>query len=514
MPNTFFGLTIGASGIFASNAGVNTTAHNISNINTKGYTRQSIVQQASYAIRVYKPYGAVGTGVALKDIAQSRSEYYDERYRKSNAQCGQYETLESYSELVQTYLDEFNADGFITEYNNLFSTLNSLKSDPSSEVKRQQFVTYMSSLCQYFNTLSANLQKTQNDVNEEIKSSVSTINTLAEQIASLNKQINTIEASGGTANDLRDSRNLLVDKLSYYADVSVDERDIGNGVTDYTVFFNGYQIVEGYSYNTLNCVARETDQKRNASDAEGLYDLKWNNGNPYNPYEETDKGCIKALFDMRDGCNDSYEKVVTDAAGNKSLEIQADSFRNSSYKGIPYYQSQFNQFVTVLAKEFNDIMAKGQLKDGSAATDTFLVSKYNVNDYVTAANISVNVNIVNDLSRLPYSYDVDRGNENSDLYKDLYALKEKNTIKSGNFWDALSSLVSEVSVDTKRAESFTKNYSNVLSAIDTQRNSVSGVDEDEEGVELVKYQHAYELSSKVISVMNQIYNKLIEETGL
>ena len=142
------------------------------------------------------------------------------------------------------------------------------------------------------------------------------------------------------------------------------------------------------------------------------------------------------------------------------------------------------------------------------------MSKYNVNDYVTAANISVNVNIVNDLSRLPYSYDVDRGNENSDLYKDLYALKEKNTIKSGNFWDALSSLVSEVSVDTKRAESFTKNYSNVLSAIDTQRNSVSGVDEDEEGVELVKYQHAYELSSKVISVMNQIYNKLIEETGL
>ena len=100
------------------------------------------------------------------------------------------------------------------------------------------------------------------------------------------------------------------------------------------------------------------------------------------------------------------------------------------------------------------------------------------------------------------------------MYKDLYALKEKNTIKSGNFWDALSSLVSEVSVDTKRTESFTKNYSNVLSAIDTQRNSVSGVDEDEEGVELVKYQHAYELSSKVISVMNQIYNKLIEETGL
>ncbi len=513
MPNSFFGLTIGASGIFASNAGINTTAHNISNINTKGYTRQNIVQQASYAIRVYKPYGAVGTGVSLTDIEQSRNEYYDERYRKSNANCGQYETLESYSTLMQTYMDEFNTDGFIAEYNNLFKTIDSLQSDPSSEVKRQQFVTYMSSLCQYFNTLAANLQKTQNDVNEEIKSSVSTVNTIAEQIASLNKQINTIEASGGTANDLRDSRNLLVDKLSYYADVTVNEREIGNGVTDYTVFFNGQQIVEGYSYNTLECVARETDNKRNASDAEGLYDIKWSNGNPYNPYEESDKGCIKALFDIRDGCNDSYEKVVTDAAGNQSLEIQADAFRNSSYKGVPYYQSQINQFVTVLAKEFNDIMSKGQLKDGTTSTDTFLVPKYG-GDYVTASNISVNSNILNDLSKLPYSYDVSRGNENSDLYKDLYKLKEKNTIKSGNFWDALSSLVSEVSVDTKRAESFTKNYDNVLAAIETQRNSVSGVDEDEEGVELTRYQHAYELSSKIISVMNQIYSKLIEETGL
>ena len=68
MPNTFLGMTIGASGLFASNAAINTTAHNISNINTKGYTRQSTVQQASYAIRVYKPYGAVGTGVSLIDI--------------------------------------------------------------------------------------------------------------------------------------------------------------------------------------------------------------------------------------------------------------------------------------------------------------------------------------------------------------------------------------------------------------------------------------------------------------
>ena len=95
------------------------------------------------------------------------------------------------------------------------------------------------------------------------------------------------------------------------------------------------------------------------------------------------------------------------------------------------------------------------------------------------------------------------------MAKDMYALKDKITIKSGTFWDFLSSIVSEIGVDTKRAEAFGSNYSNVKAAVETQRTSISGVDEDEEGIDLVKFQHAYDLSSKVISVMNQIYSKLI-----
>lgn len=514
MPNTFFGMTIGASGLFASNAAINTTAHNISNVNTKGYTRQATVQKPGYAIRVYKSYGTVGTGVDMVDITQIRSDYYDERYRNNNSQCGQYNTLQTYSEIVQAYLDEFNTEGFITEYNNLFKTLDALKSDPSSEVKRGQALSYLSSICRYFNTLSTNFENTQNDINEEIESSVSSINTMAEQIASINKQINTIEASGGTANDLRDSRNLIVDQLSYYADVKVHERTIGNGVSDYTVLFNGQELVTGYSYNTLKCVSRGTDSNRNASDSKGLFDIKWSTGNPYNPYDENGRGSIKALFDMRDGCNDSYERVQTGADGKQYLEIVSDSFRNPSYKGIPYYQSQINVFVTTLAKEFNDIVLKGQLADGTANTEAVLVSRYDSSSYVTAGNIGVNEDMLNDLTNFPVSYDISRGEENPDMARDLYALKDKITIKSGNFWDALSSIVSEIAVDTKRAVSFSLNYDNVKGAVEAQRMSISGVDKDEEGIDLVKFQHAYDMSSKIISIMNQIYSKLIEETGL
>lgn len=520
MPNTFFGLTIGGSGLTASNAAINTVGHNVSNINTKGYTKQSTEQAASFGIKVYKPYGAVGTGVVVTDIVQARSEYYDNRYRENNTQYAQYESMETYSTLMQNYLDEFNLDGFITEYNNLFKTIDGLTGDPSSEVKRNQFVSYMSSICEYFNTLSTNLQNVQNDLNAEIKASVSTINTIAEQIASLNKQINTIEVNGGTANDLRDARNLLVDELSGYVNVTVSERDKGNGATDYTVFINSQALVEGYSYNELQCVARETGKKRNASDAEGLYDLKWATG-PFNPYDDAMQGSLKALFDLRDGCNDAYEVVSTDANGSKYLEVVADSYRNSSHKGVPYYQSQLNEFLTCFAEEFNRIIMGdgtaeypgGQTADGQQCTIPLLTSRYG-DDYVTAANIGVNIEILNDLDKLPVSYDVSRGQENPDMVQALAALKDKATIKSGTFWDFLSSMVSEVSVDTMRAETFAKNYKNIKGTIENQRMSISGVDEDEEGIDLVKFQHAYDLSSKVISVMNQIYSKLIEETGL
>lgn len=120
MANTFFGLTIGSSGLFASNAAINTTAHNISNINTKGYTKQVSNQQAAESIRVYQSYGTVGTGTAVVSIDQLRSSYYDTKYRHANTNCGQYDSLQNYTTLVEDYLDEFNLNGFTKEYQNLF----------------------------------------------------------------------------------------------------------------------------------------------------------------------------------------------------------------------------------------------------------------------------------------------------------------------------------------------------------------------------------------------------------
>lgn len=568
MPNSFFGLTIGGSGLNAANIAINTTAHNISNINTKGYSRQQTVQEASSAIRVYNTFGTAGTGVAVADIAQMRSAYYDTKYWNNNAVHGYYSGLESYSLLMEDYLDEFNLKGFTTEYENFFLAINGLRNDPNSEVSRNQFVNYAKSISEYFNTLSTNLSNVQRSANEEISSTVNTINTLAEQIASLNKQINVIEVNGGEANDLRDARALLVDELSKYVNTSVREDDIGNNMTEFYVFIDNQELVDGYDFNRLVLTSRDSDAKQNASDIDGLFDISWNTGMDFNENSTTLTGSLKSAIDIRDGCDDCYEVLglqgengsflYTDKDGNyikvtdegkyvrfdngqevdpskckpadvqrmtpedfekftttegyiKNTTVYSSPINNSDYKGIPYYQAQLNEFVRIFANDINSIIKQGDLGDDEVLD--FFVSRFN-DGYITANNISVNLEIVNDMSKLPVSFDKSLGEANTDMANALFDLKTKDTIKNGTYLEYLQSIVSVISIDTSRARSFATNYLDIKDTIDNQRLSVMGVDEDEEGVDLVKYQNAYNLASKVISVMQEIYDKLIEQTGL
>ena len=543
MTNTFFGLTIGGSGLSAGSVAINTAAHNISNINTPGYTKQVATQQARGAIRVYQEYGTVGTGVNVQSIDQLRSSYYDTKYWQANTNYGQYAALENYSILIEDYLDEFNLDGFTKEYSNLFNAINDLQRDPTSVVGRNQFVNYAKSICEYFNILSANLTNVQKQANDEVKSTVDTINTISEQIVSLNKQINVIEISGGFANDLRDQRAILIDELSGYVNTSVSEREIGNGATEYRVYINKQPLVDSYNYNKLLTVTRENGQRRNASDMDGLYDNEWDNGLDFNVYSDSIRGSLKAAIDIRDGCNEAYEVLsLVDADGNyikgadgrpinvqdlteteyadyladgckkKMVKIEEPKF-NSSYKGIPYYQQQLNIFIQEIANVFNSTIAGEGVRVTDKPVTDFFTSKYG-DSYITAANATVNPKIVEDISLLPYSYDSTKGTANVDMVEELLAIKDKVVLNNGTFSEFLDSMVSVSSIDGGRIRTFQETYKNISETIDNQRMSISGVDEDEEAVDLVKFQKAYDLSSKVISVMQQIYKKLIEETGL
>ena len=276
MASTFFGLSISYKGLQAAQTSITTTAHNLSNINTDGYTKQSVLLQASDALRTYSTYGTIGSGVNVVEIKQTRDSYYDEKYRNNCANYGQYEAKNNYMTQVEDYLNEFLLSGFSKEYGNFFDAVNQLTITPADTSAKNQLINNAKSMTDYFNTLANNLRNVQADANNEVKDTVEHINTLAQNITALNKQINQIEACYGDANDLRDQRNALVDELSKAVNITVSETEIQNGLTSFQITINGQSLVNDYSYRTLEVVAR--GEVRNTSDADGLYDIKWNDG--------------------------------------------------------------------------------------------------------------------------------------------------------------------------------------------------------------------------------------------
>ena len=644
MPSQFFGLSISYSGLLASNAALNTTANNIANVQTKGYSRQQVSQQAASALRVFQTYGCAGAGVETLAIERVRDEFYDGRYWDNNSKVGEYNQKQYYMTQIESYFDDNGKNsGFKTIFDQLMVTgMQELLKNPDNATTKSQFVGYAGALTEYFNGLAGNLQKLQRDVNQELKLKVDEINSLAGEIATLNKQINTIELTGVKANELRDRRTLLIDQLSEIVDVDVTETpvvDTNNpdrltGANRYIVKIAGGQIlVDDSEYNGLECVAREAYEKVNQTDIDGLYDVYWENGQKFNLYNAAMGGSLRGLVQMRDGnngenftgkvtgtgtsvdgqgkihdmvtiqvskayltdlnkCNlsdqggiinlgnqefyyDSWEYEISyDANGEPVYSYTftlSDSEKNDlrltndrvgktasigaslSYQGVPYYMNQMNEWVRTFAEKFNDILTSGyasgnekgiKMFTGDKTTtdaqyefpDDFRYDSFTYEDYVnggnqsmkvknssdsyyrlTASNFSIVTAMELDPGRMANRYDQGDGVEQSDLLQDLKNLatnKEQMSFRGASASEFLQCILSDVALNAQRAETFQKSFKDVANTIDTQRLSISGVDEDEEAVSLVKYQNGYNLASKMIQTLTEIYDRLILETGV
>ncbi|NLZ80322.1 MAG: flagellar hook-associated protein FlgK, partial [Clostridiales bacterium] len=504
MASTFFGLGIASSGLNGAQVAINTTAHNVSNSMTKGYTRQVANVVAGEALRVNASYGMVGSGVTAKSIDQIRDSYYDQKYWNNSGSSGEFTSKNYYMEQVQHYFNEMNTPGFTTYYDDFFNALDHLSGTPSDITKRNQVIQYGQSFAEYYNNISTNLNKLQEDTNAQVKIMVDRINSLASGIASLNKQISTLEMNKGTANDLRDQRALLVDELSSIASIKVVEKQSDTGSSSFDIKINGQNLVYGFSYNELAVVPRTSDNKRNSTDVEGLYNIEWANGMTFDMYHKELSGELKGLIDIRDGSNGVAP--AHDADG-KTLE----------YKGIPYYVSRIDDFMSGFATEFNKLHVQGQDLEGNATTEvpfftvnnmtideikTEIVGKFDadgkpytivsyIKENITARNICVNPELIKDNTKMATAYSSKDGTEvgadEQNLAIDLAELKKVKMFIGGTASEYMQSIITVMSINTQAAASMETNHSNIGKAIINQRLSVSGVDKDEEAMDLVKF---------------------------
>ncbi len=618
MPSTFFGLNIAASAINAFQVAVNTTANNISNVQTKGYSKQVANREASEGIRVYQKYGVVGTGVTTTSITSVRSTYYDTKYWNNQSSVGRYDTKLSYLNQIENYfIDEGEAEpGFSTIFANMFNQMNALTSSAGDENRRKNFISQAQVFTAYFHDVANGLNDLQKDCNEQVKALVQTINASAAKVASLTKQINVIELEGGAANELRDQRALIIDELSEIVPVTVQETPVANtnypdmylGGTNYVVKIDGQTLVNTFEYRSLSCVPRE--YKASQTDADGLYDIVWADTKAnFNMNSYTMDGSLKAILEVRDGNNaENFQGQVT-AASPYSISIKPSTMttveamnmpaegiitvKNKEYHytdfkaeldedgnvvsyefeleegldaaqiggiagskarigatidsmGIPYYMSQMNEFIRNFAERFNAYQLEGVDLNGDPMGAFFVATAFDGEEYdfsdqivnkdgvtdsssvitatsssyyqLTAFNFNVADASVRDSSRFATTKDVtgeDIDIDAHDIIDEMLKLQSDVKMFRGSSAEGfLSCIYTDITVDTNEVKMFSENFNDIKSAITNQRLSLSGVDEDEEGLDMLKFRNAYNLAARMMQCMQQMYDKLINETGV
>lgn len=367
MGNLMTSMWTGVSGMTAAQSGLNATAHNMANINTKGYTRQQLLQvDTHYATVSYGKNGTaqkVGLGTYASSIRQLRNRYYDQTYRTELGRQGFYESQYNATLEIEDLFGETQGVAFQKSIDGIWTALEELSKEPESIVTRATFVTKCNEFITRSEDIMNQLKKYQIDMNTEIEDTVGKINDLGNTIYELNKKIISAEV-GNTerANDLRDQRNNALDELAKYIDISYQEGDKGC----VTVYAEGSAFVSELSVNKM--AVREIENST-------MYEPYWistgdaviNTSKITKIDSDSDIGYLKGLMIARGQSTANYADIpikpeepaypaktdymITDATGNKVLDTDAYNAALTKY-GEDYnvYKLDLNKYNVELDK--------------------------------------------------------------------------------------------------------------------------------------------------------------------
>lgn len=367
MGNLMTSMWTGVSGMTAAQSGLNATAHNMANINTKGYTRQQLLQvDTHYATVSYGKNGTaqkVGLGTYASSIRQLRNRYYDQTYRTELGRQGFYESQYNATLEIEDLFGETQGVAFQKSIDGIWTALEELSKEPESIVTRATFVTKCNEFITRSEDIMNQLKKYQIDMNTEIEDTVDKINDLGNTIYELNKKIISAEVGNiERANDLRDQRNNALDELAKYIDISYQEGDKGC----VTVYAEGSAFVSELSVNKM--AVREIENST-------MYEPYWistgdaviNTSKITKIDSDSDIGYFKGLMIARGQSTANYADIpikpeepaypaktdymITDATGNKVLDTDAYDAALTKY-GEDYnvYKLDLNKYNVELDK--------------------------------------------------------------------------------------------------------------------------------------------------------------------
>lgn len=529
---------IGKTALVANQTAISVTSHNISNVNNPDYSRQQVVLGVKTPIKIRGGY--LGRGVSIDNIRRSYDKFLTDMLLNQESNLERSNVIKDIITHVQEFFNESNKEGLNAVFNSFFNSLEDLSVNPSDISKRIVAIDKASSLVSQFRDMEVQLEDILNTINYELKNITDTINGISKDIAELNKKINQLEAGGlSKANDLRDKRDALLRELSKYLNISYHEGEdktfyvsvgmrniVAGGNTSDISFLNTSQGAR-FKIENIDVTDRIIGGKlkgllasQNLINNEFLFKLRKLFGsftnqfnlihqNGYNLKNNTGLNFFKPITDIyyeefsQNGVITSVN--ISDYSSLKFDEYYIDIKAGNNYEVINRYNNQVistGSYISGGTISFDgiDVVISGPVQIG----DRFLLSPLKS----VIKKVDLNIQDPRDiaLSLTPNSY-----SDNTNLF-DLLNLREVNlnSLENKNVYDFLQDLTSKIGVLAKSANDSLTFDETLYNEISNRKNIVQGVNLDEEAVNLIRYQRAFEAAAKVIQVANELYETLVK----
>lgn len=482
MPGIYMAMEIARKAVFATQTAIQVTSHNIANVNTPGYSRQEAIMTEAEAMS--SSPGQLGMGAIVTGIRQQVDQLTDRQLISEN---GSYASLEYTSRAtgqVEGIFNDITGAGLANRVNEFFNSWDDLSTNPQGTAERQTVVSTAELLTAEFRRVDSQLSALKENANKDVVTIAGEVNQIVEQIANLNGGIKTALVQGLAPNDLMDQRNVLLKSLAEKIGYSSITDSLGQ-VNIYVG--NGRTLVDGEMAGSL-----VTDVNTAGSGSELVYDVK-----------------IRLP-----GQNSLLSSLDTITGNLTSGELAAAiEFRDNYLTSV---RDRVDQLAYAINTQVNTLHAQGYGLPGSAPATGVNFFTSLATEKEAARNFRVSPDIVADLrliaaarmegAETPPALPGD--NRNSLL---MAGLRNTSVADLGNstITDYIAGLLGQIGSETKGVNLDLAHQKVVVNYLETRREEVSGVSLDEEMTNLIKFQRAFEASTKMISILDTMLDSVI-----
>ncbi len=544
----FGSLYIGVSGLQTSNNALNTTAHNMSNLDTIGYTRQQVAQGTRTYVTISKSnktnWKQTGLGVNYTLTRQERDLILDKNYRRESGRMSFYDVSANALEEMEYILGESNEGHEFSEAlngeNGFWVSVQELSKDPTNSVNQNLFVTKAYEFITRAQAVYKSLREYQQNLNKTVVTDVNKINAYAKEIQALNEKIISVEAGVENANDLRDRRNYLLDELAKLGSINYSED--GNGYVK--VRFEGVDLVQGGVVNeiglyqdletgfytpywTMLATCDYNEDGEVVVTEEGIkgakvFDLTAKISSQFN----TDIGSLKSTLYAR-GDHFATYRELNDI--NKDGVYEEGWYNQNIEQSIVMnVEAEFDQLIHSIVTKINQILEDAANRAGQPPESTYLRDEngkpYQLFEKIaeegdwTVSNIIINSELRQNPSLLTFR--LGEHSEDNETMEQLKKAFEEAVYKLNpnvetpvNFVDYYKNLVSQIANTGSVFRAVQANQTVASDALAGAREQIVGVSSDEELTNMIMYQNAYNASSRYINVISEMLDHILSTLG-